>query len=406
MSAIAEPPTALIDDRLAKRNAVVLAVAQALAGGNNTVIVATAGIIGLVLAPDKSLATLPISVMMFGLWFSTVPMGLMARNYGRRTALQIGTAVGAVSGLVCCVAVLQGSFALLLLGTFGCGFYAAGHMSYRFASTDTATDAYKPIAISYVLAGGVLAGVIGPSVVIFTKDLWPPYLFAATFIAQAGLALLAGLALSKLKLPPPMSRAEIDRGRPLGEIVRSPKFIVAVFVGVSSYTLMNLVMTSAPLAMVGCGHSVTEATLGIQWHVLGMYAPSFITGSLIARYGVNRIVALGLAMLLVSALVGIAGLTVAHFWISLTLLGVGWNFAFIGATTIVARSHRPEERTKVQSFNDFLIFGSMALGSLASGMILATYGWIAVNGVMFPPIVAAGALLLWLMIRERRQVAG
>jgi len=165
-------------------------------------------------------------------------------------------------------------------------------------------------------------------------------------------------------------------------------------------------MTSAPLAMVGCGHSVTDATLGIQWHVLGMYAPSFITGSLIARYGVNRIVALGLVMLLVSALVGIAGLTVAHFWISLTLLGVGWNFAFIGATTIVARSHRPEERTKVQSFNDFLIFGSMALGSLASGMILATYGWITVNGVMFPPIVAAGALLLWLMIRERRQVAG
>jgi len=274
MSAIAEPPAALIDDRLAKRNAVVLAVAQALAGGNNTVIVATAGIIGLVLAPDKSLATLPISVMMFGLWFSTVPMGLMARSYGRRTALQIGAAVGAVSGLVCCVAVLQGSFALLLLGTFGCGFYAAGHMSYRFASADTATDAYKPIAISYVLAGGVLAGVIGPSVVIFTKDLWPPYLFAATFIAQAGLALLAGLALSKLKLPPPMSRAEIDRGRPLGEIVRSPKFIVAVFVGVSSYTLMNLVMTSAPLRhgrLRPLGHG---GDVGIQWHVLGMYAPA------------------------------------------------------------------------------------------------------------------------------------
>ena len=240
---------------------------------------------------------------------------------------------------------------------------------------------------------------------IFTKDLWPPYLFAATFIAQAVLAVLAGVALSKLKLPPPMSREEIDRGRPLGEIVRNPKFIVAVFVGVSSYTLMNLVMTSAPLAMIGCGHSVTDATLGIQWHVLGMYAPSFITGSLIARYGVNSIVALGLAMLLVSALVGIAGLTVAHFWISLTLLGVGWNFAFIGATTIVARSHRPEERTKVQSFNDFLIFGSMAIGSLASGMILATYGWIVVNGVMFPPIIAGAALLLWLMMRERRQVA-
>ena len=209
-------------------------------------------------------------------------------------------------------------------------------------------------------------------IVIFTKDLWPPYLFAATFVAQSVLAVAAGLVLMQLRPPPPMPREQIDRGRPLREIVRRPKFVVAVFVGVASYTLMNMVMTSAPLAMVGCGHSVTDATLGIQWHVLGMYAPSFFTGSLIVRYGVNRIVALGLAMLLVSALVGIAGLTVAHFWISLTLLGIGWNFAFIGATTIVARSHRPEERTKVQSFNDFLIFGSMAIGSFASGMILAT----------------------------------
>ena len=405
MSAVAEAPSAFIDDRLAKRNAIVLAVAQALAGGNNTVVVATAGIIGLVLAPDPSLATLPISTMMFGLWMSTVPMGLLSRNYGRRTALQIGTVVGAVSGLVCCYAVVHASFALLLVGTFGCGFYAAGHMSYRFASTDTATDAYKPIAISYVLAGGVLAGVIGPAVVIFTKDLWQPYLFAATFIAQSVLAVLAGVALSRLKLPPPMSREQIDRGRPLGEIVRNPRFVVAVFVGVSSYTLMNLVMTSAPLAMVGCGHSVTDATLGVQWHVLGMYAPSFITGPLIVRFGVNRIVGAGLFVLVLSALVGMSGLSVAHFWISQTLLGVGWNFAFIGATTIVARSHRPEERTKVQSLNDFLIFGTMAFGSLASGAILALFGWVTVNIVMFPPIVAAAALLLWLSMRERRQVA-
>jgi MFS family permease len=405
MSAIAEAPSAYIDDRLAKRNAIVLAMAQALAGGNNTVIVATAGIIGLMLAPDKSLATLPISAMMFGLWFGTVPIGLMSRNFGRRFALQLGTAVGALAGLVCCVAVIWGSFWLLLVGTFGCGFYAAGHMSYRFASTDTATDAYKPIAISYVLAGGVLAGVIGPQVVIFTKDLWQPYLFAATFIAQAVLAVLAGLVLTKLKLPPPMSRAEIDRGRPLREILKNPKLIVAMFVGVSSYALMNLMMTSAPLAMVGCGHSVTDATLGIQWHVLGMYAPSFLTGPLIVRYGVNRIIALGLVMLLASAVVGIAGLTVMHFWVALTLLGVGWNFAFIGATTVVARSHRPEERTKVQSLNDFLIFGTMAFGSLASGAILALFGWVTVNILMFPPIAMAAALLLWLALRERRQPA-
>ncbi len=405
MSAIAEAPTTQFDDRLARRNAIVLAVAQALAGGNNTVIVATAGIIGLALAPDESLATLPISAMMFGLWFGTVPMGLLSRTFGRRFALQLGTASGALSGLICCLAVIQGSFALLLVGTFGCGFYAAGHMSYRFASTDTATDAYKPIAISYVLAGGVLAGVIGPQVVIFTKDLWQPYLFAATFIAQAVLAVLAGLVLSRLKLPPPMSRAQIDRGRPLREIVRNPRLVVAVFVGISSYVLMNLVMTAAPLAMVGCGHSVTDATLGIQWHVLGMYAPSFLTGPLIVRYGVNRIIALGLVMLLASAIVGIAGISVMHFWVALTLLGVGWNFAFIGATTVVARSHRPEERTKVQSLNDFLIFGTMAFGSLASGAILALFGWVTVNIVMLPPIAMAAALLLWLVMRERRRPA-
>ncbi len=405
MSAIAETSPHLVDDRLAKRNAIVLAVGQALAGGNNTVVVATTGIIGSMLAPDKSLATLPISVMMCGLWFGTLPMGLMARTLGRRTALQIGTMVGALAGLVCCVAVLQGSFALLLVGTFGCGFYAAGHMTYRFAATDTASDAYKPIAISYVLAGGVLAGIIGPSVVIFTKDIWQPYLFAATFIAQSVLAVMAGLVLSRLKLPPPLTREEIDRGRPLSEIVRNRQFVVAVFVGVSTYTLMNLVMTSAPLAMVGCGHSVTDATLGVQWHVLGMYAPSFFTGSLIVRYGVNRVVALGLALLFVSAVVGMAGLSVSHFWISQTLLGVGWNFAFIGATTIVARSHRPEERNKVQSLNDFLIFGTMTIGSFASGWILATLGWVAVNAVMFPPILAASALLIWLMLRERKQLA-
>lgn len=405
MSAIAETSLHLVDDRLAKRNAIVLAVGQALAGGNNTVVVATTGIIGSMLAPDKSLATLPISVMMFGLWFGTLPMGLMARALGRRTALQIGTMVGAVAGLICCAAVLQGSFPLLLVGTFCCGFYAAGHMTYRFAATDTASDAYKPIAISYVLAGGVLAGIIGPSVVIFTKDMWQPYLFAATFIAQSVLAVMAGVVLSRLKLPPPLTREERDRGRPLSEIVRNRQFVVAVFVGVSTYTLMNLVMTSAPLAMVGCGHSVTDATLGVQWHVLGMYAPSFFTGTLIVRYGVNRIVALGLALLFVSAVVGMAGLSVAHFWISQTLLGVGWNFAFIGATTIVARSHRPEERNKVQSLNDFLIFGTMTIGSFASGWILATLGWVAVNAVMFPPILAASALLIWLMMRERRQLA-
>ena len=407
MSAIAETSTIGIDNRLAKRNALVLAIAQALAGGNNTVIAATAGIIGVMLAPDPGLATLPVTVMVLGMWFGTLPLGYLARTYGRRFALQTGSVVGTLAGLVSCAAVLNASFELFLAGTFGCGFYAAAHQSYRFAATDTASDDFKPKAISFVLAGGVMAGVIGPAVVIVSKDMWAPHLFAATFIAQSALAMLAGLVLTQLKSPPPVSREERERngGRPLGEIARDPLFIVAVACGVVSYVIMNLVMTSAPIAMVGCGHSITESTLGIQWHVLGMYAPSFFTGHLILRFGVFRIIAIGLLLLLGSAMVGIAGLSIAHFWIALVLLGVGWNFAFIGATTLVTRCHRPQERNKVQALNDFLIFGTMALGSLASGKMLASFGWVWVNAVVFPPVLAVGALLAWVAFRQRSRLA-
>jgi len=407
MSAIAETSTIGVDNRLAKRNALVLAIAQALAGGNNTVIAATAGIIGVMLAPDPGLATLPVTVMVLGMWFGTLPLGYLARTYGRRFALQTGSVVGTLAGLVSCAAVLNASFELFLAGAFGCGFYAAAHQSYRFAATDTASDDFKPKAISFVLAGGVMAGVIGPTVVIVSKDMWAPHLFAATFIAQSALAMLAGLVLTQLKSPPPVSREERERngGRSLGEIARDPLFIVAVACGVVSYVIMNLVMTSAPIAMVGCGHSITESTLGIQWHVLGMYAPSFFTGHLILRFGVFRIIAIGLLLLLGSAMVGIAGLSIAHFWIALVLLGVGWNFAFIGATTLVTRCHRPQERNKVQSLNDFLIFGTMALGSLASGKMLASFGWVWVNAVVFPPVLAVGALLAWVALRQRSRLA-
>jgi predicted MFS family arabinose efflux permease len=401
MSVIADISPAVIDDRLARRNAMVLSVAQALAGGNNTVIAATAGILGTMLATDKGLATLPVSMMVIGIWFGTLPIGYLARNYGRRFALQTGSVVGTLAGLISCAAVLIGSFELFLLGTFGCGFYAAAHNSYRFAVCDTASDAYKPKAISLVLAGGVMAGIIGSSTVIVTKDMWAPYLFAATFVGQAVLAALAGLVLTRLKSPPPVPREEREAGRPLSVIARDPLFVVAVACGVVSYVVMNLLMTSAPIAMVGCGHSVTISTLGIQWHVLGMYAPSFITGHLIVRFGVFRVISAGLALLLLSAVVGAGGLSVAHFWISLTLVGIGWNFAFIGATTLVTLCHRPEERNKVQSFNDFLIFGTMALGSFASGKMMATVGWEWVNIAAFVPVMVVALLLVWLKLQRR-----
>ena len=401
MSVIADISPVVIDDRLARRNAMVLSVAQALAGGNNTVIAATAGIIGTMLATDKGLATLPVSVMVIGIWFGTLPIGWLARNYGRRFALQTGSVVGMLAGLVSCAAVLMGSFELFLVGTFGCGFYSAAHQSYRFAVCDTASDAYKPKAISLVLAGGVMAGFIGSSTVIVTKDMWAPHLFAATFVAQSVLAGLAGLVLTRLKSPPPIPRAEREAGRPLSVIAKDPLFVVAVSCGVVSYVVMNLLMTSAPIAMVGCGHSVTISTLGIQWHVLGMYAPSFVTGHLIVRFGVFRVISAGLALLLLSAVVGAGGLSVAHFWISLALVGIGWNFAFIGATTLVTLCHRPEERNKVQSFNDFLIFGTMALGSFASGKMMATVGWEWVNIAAFVPVLVVALLLVWLKFNRR-----
>jgi MFS family permease len=404
MSAIAETSAFVIDDRLAKRNALVLAVGQALAGGNNAVIVSTGGIVGVMLAPDRTLATLSLSMMVVGMWLGTLPMGMLAAKFGRRFALQCGTAAGVLSGLISCMAVLQGSFALFCLGAFCGGFYASGHQSYRFAAADTASEAFRPKAISWVLAGGVVAAFVGANLIITTKDLWPPYLFAATYLGQSVLALLAGGVLMFLKFPkhaPQASRSA--QGRPLIEIARSPRFIVAVVCGVAAYTLMNLMMTSAPLAMVDCGHPVNYAMLGTQWHMLGMFAPSFFTGSLILRFGVERVVLVGLGLTFLSAVVGLSGTSVAHFWIAVTLIGVGWNFAFIGATTIVTTCHRPEERYRVQSFNDFLIFGSMTISSFSSGALLATVGWVAVNALVFPPVLAAGALMLWLVLRGRRR---
>ncbi len=406
MSALAEPAMdALTGDRLARRNAIVLAATQALAGGNNVVLVATAGIVGTMLAPDRGLATLPISIFVLGMWMGTLPMGALARRLGRRNALQMGTACGVLTGLICCLAVLRGSFLLFNIGAVFSGFYASAHQSYRFAAADTASEAFRPKVIAWVLFGGILAGIFGAQLVIATQDLWPPYLFAATYLGQSALALVSAGVLMFVNIPKPPPRSTVGDGRPLAEIARQPRFAMAVACGVASYAMMNLVMTSAPLAMVMCNHSVTDATLGLQWHVLGMYAPSFVTGSLISRFGLERITGLGLALIIVAAAIGIAGISLWHFWIGLALLGVGWNFAFIGATTMVTACHRANERNKVQAFNDFLVFGSMAVGSFASGQLLASFGWTMVNEVVFPVTLAAVALLVWGTLRRRAQLA-
>ena len=251
------------------------------------------------------------------------------------------------------------------------------------------------------MVGGIFAGIIGPQLVIGTKDLWQPYLFAGTFLAQAAMAVVSAAVLMLVNIPKPPPRTAANRGRPMSEIARQPRFITAVACGVGSYSMMNMVMTSAPLAMVECNHSVAEATLGIQWHIMGMFVPSLVTGSLILRFGVERMIGIGLSLIVLSAIISISGISLWHFWIGLCLLGVGWNFAFVGATTMVTQCHRPEERNKVQSFNDFLVFGSMAIGSFASGSVLASFGWVAVNNIVFPVILTAAALLLWQVSASR-----
>ena len=378
-------------DRRARGNVLRLAVAQALAGANASVIFATGAIIGSTLAPDPAWATVPISVFVVGMAAGTLPTGWLARRYGRRVAFMAGGSAGVLAGLVAAGALLAQSFALFCLATLCGGFYASVVQSFRFAAADGASTAFRPKALSWVMAGGVFAGVIGPQLVTWTMDLWAPNLFVVSYLAQAGVALLAMGVLAGVDLPRPARAA--PAGRPLAEIVRQPRFLIAALCGVVSYTLMNLVMTSAPLAMRMCGLPLVASNSAIQWHIVAMYGPSFFTGTLIARFGAPRVVAAGLALTAAAALVGLQGITTAHFVVVLVLLGLGWNFGFVGASAMVLDCHRPEERTRVQSFNDFLVFGTMAAGSFSSGQLLTALGWGAVNLVVFPPVVLALAVL-------------
>jgi len=365
-----------------------LAVAQALAGANSSVTYATGAVIGNTLAPSKALATLPISVFVVGMAVSTLPVGAIARRYGRRTAFLIGTGFGVLAGLLATWAIVAGSFWLFCVATALGGAYAAVVLSFRFAAADCVPPERRARALSAVMAGGVFAGVVGPQLVTYTMDLWQPYVFAATFLAQAAVAVLSAFVLISVRIPRPTA-AELAGGRPLAVIVRQPRFIIAVICGVVSYTLMNFVMTAAPLAMHLCGLSQESSNWGLQWHIIAMFGPSFFTGKLITRFGAPRVVAVGLALTAASIVIGLMGIDIAHFWLTLILLGLGWNFGFVGASALVLESHRPEERTRVQSLNDFFVFGTMTLGSFASGGLLTGYGWDAVLWVSFFPLALA-----------------
>ena len=395
---------ATIDDTVARANVRRLAAAQALTGANAAVVFATGSIVGATLAPSMSLATLPLSIYMLGLAAGTLPTGMISQAYGRRAAFIAGTGCGALCGLIAAVAILYGSFVLFCFATFLGGIYGAVSQSYRFAATDSASVAYRPKAISWVMAGGVFAGFLGPQLVQWTMDFWPPYLFAVSFLVQAAVALVAMAVLAGVNAPKP-APAQMSGGRPLTEIVLQPRFIAAVICGAVSYTGMNFLMTSAPLAMKLCGLSLSDSNFGIQWHIVAMFGPSFFTGSLISRFGAAKIAAFGLVLEAAAAVVGLSGITAMHFWIGLFVVGVGWNFSFVGASALIVETHGPQEGKKVQAFNDFIVFGLVAIGSFSSGQLLASHGWSMVNIVVFPAVALALLGLAVAAMTQRRSAA-
>lgn len=382
-----------------------LAIAQALSGANTTVVYATAAIIGHLLAPRPGMATLPISVFVIGMALSTLPVGAVARQHGRHAAFFLGNGCGVVSGLLASLALVQASFVLFCIAMLFGGAYAAVVLTFRFAAAECVPAADKPRALSLVLAGGVFAGVLGPQLVTATMNQWPPHAYAATYLCAAAVSVLSALVLRGVRfagspaMPATAGAAPSAlpiTSRPIRDVVRQPRFVVAMLCGVVSYMLMNFMMTSAPLAMELCGLPREYSNYGIELHVVAMYLPSFFTGRLIARFGETPIVLAGLALTAAAALVGMSGQTVAHFWWALALLGVGWNFGFLGASAMVLQCHTPQEGPRVQSINDFVVFGTMVIGSFASGSLLSAYGWSTVAALTLPPVVVAAAALLWI----------
>ena len=394
-------------DNNTRRNMGLLVAAQSLGGASPPIIISLGGLVGQQLSSNPTASTLPVSIYQLGLALSTLPAAWLMNRLGRRHAYVLGALLGVLSGVIAAQGIAHSDFVTFCIGTALAGFYAACVQSYRFAAIDiVGAPELQAKAISLVMVGGLIAAIIGPQVVIWTRDALPATPFAGSFYSQAALALLALPLLMGLRLPPPQAKnaAAPSDARPLREIIQSPQFVTACAAGVVSYGLMAFLMTAAPMAMVGCGHSVGEAALGIQWHVLAMFAPSFFTGKLIARFGKRRITALGLIMIAMAGGLALLGLELLHFWGALILLGVGWNFGFIGATALLTECYRPAERAKVQAFNDFLMFGTVAVASFGSGELLHTAGWNGINYGMLP-LVAVVLLMLGLQARRQKMAA-
>ncbi|SFE13409.1 MFS transporter [Roseivivax sediminis] len=395
----------------ARRNVTVLVLAQALLGAQMPMIFTIGGLAGQSLAGNPCLATLPITLIVLGSMLSAPVMSTIMQRFGRRPGFVLGALFGAAGGAVGAWGLYLASFEVFLAGSFLTGTYMSAQNFYRFAAADTADEAFRPKAISYVLAGGLAAALIGPQIVKLTADAYVvPFL--GTYAAVIAVNILGATLFAFLDIPrPPRPETGAPAGRSVGQLLATPRIAVAVICATVSYALMNLMMTSTPLAVVGCGFSQNAAADVVSAHVVAMFAPSFFTGHLIARFGAERIVAAGLLLLGCAGAVGLAGVDLANFFGALVLLGLGWNFGFIGATSMLAASHGPEERGRVQGMNDLIVFGGVTLASLASGGLMncaggtAEEGWTAVNVAMVPLICLAGAALIWLALRPREAPA-
>jgi MFS family permease len=379
----------------ARRAALLLSIASAIGGSAGPIAIGTGGLVGAAMLPpaQMALATVPVSAFIVGSAAASIPAALSMRRLGRRTGFILGTGLGALGAAIVAAAVTAGNFWMFTLGMVLLGAAGAFAQQYRFAAADAAEPAFKPRAISWVMAGGVVTGIVGPQLAIHAQPLIPGAPLAGPFLALVGLFALTAIVLSQLKVPPPPPLNTAYTGRPLLSILLRPKFLVALLSAVASYALMSLVMTATPLAMIEHHHSHADAQTGIQWHVIAMFGPSFFTGSLIARFGKPGIAAAGLLLIAASATVALLGTSLWHFWIALVLLGVGWNFGFIASTAMVAELYRPEEAFRVQAMNEFILFSIVAIASFSSGGILVASGWTVVNLLVYP-IVAVSVLLI------------
>ena len=386
-----------------KKNLGLLAICQGLYLTNNVTFIAINGLVGLALAPLGWMATVPVMGYVVGGALSTGAVANMQRRFGRKASFQTGLLVALASALLCAYAAASRNFWLLCFGTLVAGYYNANASLYRFAAAELAPLASREKAVSLVMAGGLLGAVIGPNLAARTRDL-ASVPFMGAYLALAGVALLAMMLIAFIDFPPAPQRSASIGGRPLAQIMRQPVFIVAAAAGALGYGVMNLLMAATPIAMQQRSLPFSDAALVLQWHVIGMFAPGFFTGSLIKRFGPLPVMGVGVALNLACVLVALSGMQLHQFLVALFLLGVGWNFLFTGSTTLSLAAYGPEEKDRAQGALNFFVFGTLAVSSLSSGVLVTTQGWTLLNYGSLVPVALTGAALLWLGARAPRTV--